>query len=495
MSILTLPDEPRKMSMFIDGQWCNSSDGCFVTRYSPGHNVAVSLIPSGTHTDTDRAIDVARQTFDSGEWANLTSDLRSDILLKASQLIRSNFKELAYLETLETGKPISQAQAEVMGTANTWQYASGALRNLAGETFNNQGSEMFALVIRQPVGVVGLILPWNFPFLLLGERLPFILAAGCCVVAKPAAATSSTTLEMARLLQEAGLPDGVFNVITGSGKIVGQRILESQKIDRISFTGSSTVGKGALIAAASNIKGVGLELGGKNPHLVFADADLEQAADGVAFGMAFNAGQCCVGGSRLIVESSIQESFVDLLSSKLQKIRVGDPLDTNTQVGAMFDSQHMEKVLGFIERAVDEGGQLVCGGKALTQSDGLFIQPALITGVDKTSEISTEEIFGPVIVVHSFNSYGEAIALANHSIYGLAASIWSNNLNTVIKSARDVQAGRVWVNTTLENGPEMPLGGMKASGIGREGGMMGIEEYTEVKSINIRLANKSPWIE
>ncbi|CAG0896005.1 unnamed protein product [Cyprideis torosa] len=481
--------------MFIEGQWCEAEYAEIISRSSPGHGIVVSTIPAATEADAEKAIQAARRVFDEGAWANLPSTERSSILLRASELIRRDAEHLAYLECLETGKPISQARAEIAGTAETWRYAAGALRNLSGETFNNQGAQMLALVVRQPVGVVGLILPWNFPFLLLGERLPFILAAGCTVVCKPAETTSATTLEMARLLKEAGLPDGVFNVLTGLGSVVGQSLLQSPLIDKISFTGSTAVGQRAVSAAAGNIKGLGLELGGKNPHIVFADADIEQAVDGVAFGMAFNAGQCCVGGSRLILHSSIRERFVGLLVEKLSNIRVGDPLDEATQVGALFDGEHLQKVLGYIEQGVVDGGELLCGGRALEDTAGYFIEPTVISGVKEDAQISREEIFGPVLTIYEFATYEEAIRLANHAQYGLAASIWSSGLDNAVRAARDVVAGRVWVNTTLENGPEMPLGGMKASGLGRECGMMGIEEYTEVKSINMRLAKKPLWIE
>ena len=494
MAVLKLPEKPFELSMFINGRSVAASSGKTRQRYSPGHAVHVTTTQAGNQADIEQAIQVARQCFDDGVWANLPSGERSAILFKAAELIERDAEWLAYLECLETGKPISQARGEVAATAGTWRYAAGALRNLSGETFNNQGSDMLAMVLRQPVGVVGLILPWNFPFLLLGERLPFILGAGCTVVCKPAEATSATAIEMAKLLQEAGLPDGVFNVVTGTGAEVGQVILESPHIDKLSFTGSTVIGQKALTAAAGNIKGLGLELGGKNPHIVFADADLEQAVDGVAFGMAFNAGQCCVGGSRLIVHESIQQAFLGQLAEKLGRIRTGDPLDEDTQVGAMFDAGHQQKVLGYIERGVADGAMLMCGGKAL-DGEGYFVKPTLMTGVDMSAEISRDEIFGPVLTAYTFSSYEEAIGMANDSHFGLAASIWSTGLDNAVKAARDVQAGRVWVNTTLENGPEMPLGGMKSSGIGREGGMMGIEEYTEVKSVNMRLAKKSLWIE
>jgi len=349
-------------------------------------------------------------------------------------------------------------------------------------------------VLRQPIGVVGVITPWNFPFFILAERLPFILAAGCTAVVKPAETTSGSTLRLCALLAEAGLPAGVVNVVTGLGPVVGQAVLDSEHVDMVSVTGSTATGRKALQAAAGHIKKLGLELGGKNPHLVFADADLDEAADGVAFGMAFNAGQCCVGASRLVVARSVAEAFTATLADKLRRIRVGDPLDERTQVGALFDEPHLRKVLGHIEEGVALGARVVCGGGRTGPAEGFFVQPTLLADVPAGARLLREEIFGPVLAVLPFDTYDEAIALANGTDYGLAASIWTRDLVTGMRAMRDVQAGRVWLNTTLDNGPETPIGGMKQSGLGRDAGLAGIEEYTEVKTVHVNLQARARWV-
>ncbi len=342
----SLPAQPRAFDFFVDGAWVRTGERKTLDRLSPGHDIAVTTIALCTGADVDHAVRVARQAFEDRRWSGQSSAERAAILLKAAQGIRARAEELALLETLETGKPISQSRGEIEGAANIYEYAAGAARMLHGETFNNLGDSILGLVTREPIGVVGLITPWNFPFFILSERVPFILAAGCTIVCKPSEFTSSTTLIMADILSEAGLPAGVFNVVTGLGAEVGQAITEHPDIDMVSFTGSTATGRRTLQASAGNFKKLGLELGGKNPQIVFADADLEDAADGVVFSMCFNAGQCCVGGSRLIVERSIAATFEKLVAEKLARVRVGDPLDPRTQLGAIVTPQHNDKILG-----------------------------------------------------------------------------------------------------------------------------------------------------
>jgi acyl-CoA reductase-like NAD-dependent aldehyde dehydrogenase len=299
---------------------------------------------------------------------------------------------------------------------------------------------------------------------------------------------------LAEVLAEAGLPDGVYNVVTGSGLTIGQALTEHADVDMLSFTGSSAVGRSCVQAAAGNFKRLGLELGGKNPQIVFADADLEDAADGVAFGIAFNTGQCCVSGSRLIVERGVAEEFERLVAAKLAKVRVGDPLDPATQVGAITTPAQNDTILGYIEKGHAEGARLVTGGAALDLGRGRFIAPTLFGGVGRDMAIAREEIFGPVLAAMPFDSAEEAIAIANDTVYGLAASVWSKNIDTALTVTRRVRAGRFWVNTTMAGGPEMPLGGFKQSGWGREAGIYGVEEYTQVKSVHIEFGKRTPWV-
>ena len=494
MTTRTLPPEPRHFQMFIGGRSTDGVSGEMMTRRSPGHGVPVATWPAGTAADAEAAIDAARLAFDRGPWPRMSAAERARVLFKVSDLIERDAEELGLIECLETGKPIAQAIGEVRGAVDVWRFAAGAARTLAGDSMNNLGERLLAVVLRQPIGVVGVITPWNFPFFILAERLPFILAAGCTAVIKPAETTSGTTLQLGQLLREAGLPEGVVNIVSGRGPVVGQAILDSERIEMVSVTGSTATGRKAIEASARNIKKLGLELGGKNPHIVFADANLDDAADGVAFGMAFNAGQCCVGGSRLVVAREIAEAFTAKLAAKLQRIRVGDPLDEATQVGALFDEAHLRKVLGYVEAAVGMGATLVCGGERTGSRHGNFVQPTLLTDVTRDMPLLRDEIFGPVLAVVPFDSYDKAIAIANDTEFGLSASIWTQDLNHALRAMRDVQAGRVWINTTLDNGPETPLGGMKQSGLGREAGLCGIEEYTELKTAHINLQPRTHWI-
>jgi acyl-CoA reductase-like NAD-dependent aldehyde dehydrogenase len=414
--------------------------------------------------------------------------------LRVAQAIRAQAQELAFWETLETGKPISQSLAEINDAAGHYEYCAGQAQALAGETFNNHGDDMFGVVTREPVGVVGLVNPWNFPFIVLAERLPYILASGNSVVVKPSEMTSATTLMLADLLKEAGLPDGVYNVVTGTGPEVGQAISEHRDVDMVSFTGSTRTGEAVLKASAANFKKASLELGGKNPQIVFADADLEDAADGVAFGLCFNAGQCCVSGSRLIVEESVAETFKALVVEKLSKVKIGDCLDPETQLGAIVSEQHCDKIMSYVDLGQKEGAQVACGGRTLAVSGGRFIAPTLLTGVRNDMRVAREEIFGPVLCLMTFRTVEEALEIANDSPYGLAASIWTKDIDKALRAMRGVQAGRTWVNTTIAGGPGQPLGGFKQSGIGREGGRMGVEEYTEVKSVHIAIGKRKPWV-
>ena len=492
----SLPAEPREFGFYVDGKVVPSGDREVFERHSPGHDVPVTRIPKCSAADLDMAVDAARRAFDDRRWSGLNGQARAAVLLKAGALIRERADEIAYWETLENGKPISQARAEVMGCADMYEYASGLARSLHGDSFNNLGDGMFGLVTREPVGVVGIITPWNFPFLILCERVPYILASGCTIVAKPSEVTSATTLILAEILSEAGLPDGCMNVVTGSGSTIGQALIEHPRVDMLSFTGSTAVGRRVVEAAGkSNFKKLGLELGGKNPQIVFADADLEDAADGVAFGIGFNTGQCCVSGSRLIVERSVADKFAQMVQDKFAKVRIGDPLDENTQVGAITTNAQNSTIMSYIEKGKAEGARLIAGGEQLDFGRGQYIAPTLFGDVTREMAIAREEIFGPVLTIMPFDAVEEAIAIANDTEYGLAASVWTKNIDKALMVTRRVQAGRFWVNTTLAGGPELPLGGFKQSGWGREAGMYGVEEYTQIKSVHIEIGKRSLWIE
>lgn len=488
-----LPETPRSFGFFVDGDW--REGGELFERASPGHGVPVTRIPKCTRADLDAAVAAARRAFEDGRWSGLPGAERAGVLLRAAAILRRRRDELAYWEVLENGKPIAQARGEIDHCIACFEVAAGAARLLHGESFNSLGDKLFGMVLREPIGVVGLITPWNFPFLILCERVPFILASGCTLVVKPSEVTSATTLLLAEVLAEAGLPGGVYNVVTGSGRTIGQALTEHPDVDMLSFTGSTAVGRSCVHAAAdSNFKKLGLELGGKNPIVVFADSDLKDAADGAAFGISFNTGQCCVSSSRLIVEASVADDFEALLAEKMAHIRVGDPLDEATQVGAITTEAQNATILGFIDRGRAEGARLVAGGGAVDLGRGSYIAPTLFSGVTRDMAIARDEIFGPVLSSFRFETVEEAIALANDTVYGLAASVWTRDLDKALTVTRRVRAGRFWVNTIMAGGPEMPLGGFKQSGWGREAGMLGVEEYTQVKSVHIELGPRSRWI-
>lgn len=488
----TLPTEIRKNGYFIKGHMHDSGDLETLQRIDPAHGVAVSSVTLCTDIQVNQAVSVARDTFEN-VWEQTPAADRATILLKTAQGIRDNINQLAYWETLETGKPISQSYDEIAGAADHYEAVAGYARMITGHTHNGYGDTVFGMTTKQPMGVVGLITPWNFPFIVLAERLPYILAAGCTVVLKPSEMTSTTSLMLAEILQNAGLPDGVYNVVTGLGPQVGNAISSHKDIDMVSFTGSCAVGQQVMMASTTNFKKVALELGGKNPQIVFADSDLDDAADGIVFGLCFNAGQCCVSGSRLIVEKSVAQQLQQKIIAKLSKIKIGDSLDPSTQMGAIVSPTHYNKILEYIKSAVKQGASIALGGNAIN-SKGLFIAPTIFNAVTPDMPIARDEVFGPVLSVFTFDTVKQAIQIARDTDYGLSASVWSKNMDKAMGVIRKMRAGRCWINTTILGGPEQAIGGFKQSGIGRECGMQGIEEYMEIKSIHMQLGKREHWI-
>lgn len=490
---LSAPTAARAFGFFVDGEWRDGAE--HFERASPGHGTPVTRTVRCTVDDLNSAVAAARRAFEDRRWAGLSGAGRASVLLRVAEILRRRRDEIAYWEALENGKPISQARGEIDHCIACFEVGAGAARMLHGDSFNSLGDDLFGMVLREPIGVVGLITPWNFPFLILCERVPFILASGCTMVVKPSEVTAATTLLLAEVLAEAGLPAGVYNVVTGSGRTIGQALSEHPDVDMLSFTGSTAVGRSCVHAAAdSNFKKLGLELGGKNPIIVFADSDLEDAADGAAFGISFNTGQCCVSSSRLIVERSVAAEFEKLLVEKMKKIRVGDPLDERTQVGAITIEAQNATILDYIAKGKAAGATLLTGGEAIDLGRGQYIAPTLFSGVSRDMAIARDEIFGPVLCSMHFDTVEEAIQLANDTVYGLAASVWTKNIDKALTVSRRVRAGRFWVNTIMAGGPEMPLGGFKQSGWGREAGMYGVEEYTQVKSVHVEIGKRTHWI-
>lgn len=478
--------------LWIGGKPVASTGGERIERLSPGHGVLVSRVPSGTAIDADRAIAAARAAFDHGPWPHATAAERAKVLLKTADLIERDLELIATMDTLESGKPIAQARAEIAGAADIWRYAATLARVLHGESYSNLGSDRLGFVLREPIGVVSIITPWNFPFLIVGQKLPFALAAGCTAVVKPSEMTSSSTLHLAKLLAEAGLPEGACNVVTGYGPAVGAPMTTDARVDMVSFTGSTAVGKRAMAAAADTLKKVSMELGGKNPQIVFPDADLDAAVDAVLFGAFFNAGECCNAGSRLLVHRDIASPFAAEVASKVKNVPVGDPLDPATKVGALISVDHLTKVMSAVGGARAAGAEIVTGGDRL-DGEGLFLAPTVVDRVEASMGIARDEVFGPVLSVIAFNDAADAVRIANSTHYGLSAGVWSRDFDTVMAVGRGVRAGTVWANTFMDGTPELPFGGYHQSGLGRELGRRAVEDYTEEKTFHVHTGPRTGW--
>lgn len=483
--------EPRVLGHFIGGA-VRDPGTALIDRMAPGMGVVVSRVSEGTTQDVDEAIASAREAFDHGPWPHTSGMERAQILNRLADLLRENADLIARIECEEVGKPIRQALGDVSGTAGMCNYAAGLAMSMHGDVHTNLGDGFTGLITREPAGVVGMITPWNFPLLLAGQKVPFALGAGCTMVIKPSEFTSSSTVLLAELATEAGVPAGVISVVTGTGSTVGQRLIESTDVDMISFTGSTRVGRAIARASESNLKRLSLELGGKSANIVFADADIDDAIDGVMFGVFFNQGECCVSGSRLLVEDSIADTFLDELAKRIAKLRVGSPLDPDTDLGAIIHEGHLDQILDHVRGAEAQGAVVRVGGQRMEVAGvGLYMAPTVIDRVHPGTPLFREEIFGPVLSVTRFTTRDEAIALANDVDYGLANSVWTKNIDTALYVSRRVRSGTVWVNTTIDGAPMLPGGGVKTSGYGREMGQVGFDEFTEIKTIQIRTGKRS----
>jgi betaine-aldehyde dehydrogenase len=491
--VMNLPKEPREFRMLIGGKPCKGSGNNFIERKSPAHDVAVTRVPAGTAEDVDAAVAAAREAFEDGPWRWTAGAERSRILMDVASRVRDSGEELALLETLESGKPISQARAEVDWTAGLWEYAAALCRHLYGDSCNSLGPNLIGMTLRDPIGVVGMITPWNFPMLIASQKLPFALAAGCTCVIKPSELTSSTTLLLAEMISAAGVPEGVVNVVTGYGDPVGQRIADHEDIDMISFTGSTKVGKAIVTASAGNLKKVSLELGGKNPLLVCDDADLEAAVDAARLGAFFNMGECCNSSSRILVQEGVADEFTEKLCSYAAELVVGDPLDESTKIGAIINEPQEKKILDYIDSAAQAGANVRMGGGRLKSEQGCFIKTTILDGITPDMAVANEEIFGPVLSVIRFTEVSEAINIANGTQYGLSAGIFTRDYDTAISAARQLRAGTVWVNSWLDGHSELSFGGFKQSGLGRELGRTAVEEFTEPKTVQLHTGPRSPW--
>lgn len=477
----------ESLKMYIDNQWIDSRSGETIETKNPANMEILAKFPRSNADDVDKAVQAASKAFESTEWREILPAEKSRIMLKIASLIRENKDELAELETLDMGKPLTQAYADVEVAARYFEYFGGAADKILGETIPIN-SEMLDYTVREPFGVTAHIVPWNYPLQMTARSVAPALAAGNTVVVKPAEDTSITTLKIAELIEKTDLPKGVFNVVTGYGHEAGDALSLHPDIDHITFTGSVPTGSTVMRNAAKHIKSVTLELGGKSPNIVFADADLEEAADWVVRTIIQNTGQTCTAGSRLLVEKSIKDEFLNKVTEIMSKVTIGPGIE-DKQMGPVVSEKQMENLKKYMKVADEEGTEIIRGGKAKEGlPSGLFFEPTLVIPKSKSSRLAQEELFGPVVAAFEFETLEEALELANSTEYGLVTGIWTSNINKALWLSQRVRSGQVFVNNYgAGGGVEMPFGGQGKSGFGREKGLESLKHYTQVKNVAIKI--------
>jgi len=473
--------------LLIGGEWQDAASGKTFPTINPATEEVIANLAEADAPDVDRAVKAARRAFEDGPWSKMSASERGRLLYKLADLIEKHKDELAKLESLDNGKPLADAlAADLPLVIACYRYYAGWADKIHGKTIPINGP-YFCYTRHEPVGVAGQIIPWNFPLLMQAWKLAPALACGCTVVLKISEQTPLTALRVGELILEAGFPPGVVNLLTGYGPTAGQSLARHMDVDKIAFTGSTEVGHLIMkYSAESNLKRVTLELGGKSPNIVFADTDLDAAAEGAHFALYFNQGQCCCAGSRLFVEQKIHEQFVEKLVNRAKKRKVGDPFAKDTEQGPQVDKEQFNKVLGYIDAGKKEGAKLMCGGGRVGQK-GYFIEPTIFDQVGDDMKIAREEIFGPVLAVMPFKSIDEVVQRANNTAYGLAAAVWTRDIEKAHAIANRVKAGTVWVNCYDVFDAAAPFGGYKLSGMGRELGEYALHNYTEVKTVTVKI--------
>lgn len=479
----------KELKLYINGEWVSSTSGAKKEIMNPATQEVIAIAPRGTKEETEQTIKIAKQTFDDGIWSACTAKERAVVLFQIADLLEAHVEELTDLEVENNGKTKREAASDAEESVNTFRYYGSLLMNQQDKTFEGS-TDLQTMIVKEPMGVAGLIVPWNFPLLMSIWKLAPALAAGNSIVLKPAEITPMTIVKVFELLDQSDLPKGVAHLLLGSGSVVGQTLAESEEVDVISFTGSTQVGRSIMQASTSNLKKVSLELGGKSPNIIFNDAQMDVAIDHALFGIFMGAGQVCSSGSRILVQEDIYDTFVGRYVAEAKNIRVGAGKDPQAEMGAIVSEQHMNSILEYIQIGQEEGATLACGGNRIQENGlekGFFIEPTVFTDVTSDMRIVREEIFGPVVVIQQFKDEEEAIRLANDTEYGLAGAVFSKDQARALRVIKQVRAGITWVNNYHLTDIQAPWGGYKTSGIGRSLGTYGLDEYQETKQINIAM--------